>query len=109
MVRTRSAARRASVEAKEKFDKETKGKGTMVDPFILDPVGPPPGFTEADKFDPQEYEEILKMIRKNHLDPAEAKRLDPNNYEFILKMIRRNIHMQQQGSSSSVKKETEDW
>ena len=79
-----------------------------MDPFILDPVGPPPGFIEADKFDPQEYEEILKMIRKNHLDPAEAKKLDPKNYEFVLKMIRRNIRRQQKGSSSGIKKEPED-
>ena len=80
----------------------------MADPFILDPVGPPPGFTEADKFDPEEYEAILEMIRKNHLDPAEAKKLDPKNYEFVLKMIRKNIRMQQQGSSSGIKKEPED-
>ena len=51
MVRTRSAAR-ASQEATAKFDRDTKGKVTLEDPYILDPVGLPPGFTKADRLDP---------------------------------------------------------
>ena len=78
MVKTRSATRREKKAAADKFDRENKGKGTSDDPYLLDPMGPPPGFTETDRMG---FEEDDK--------------------ERILKIIRRNIRMQAQGGSSS--------
>ena len=67
MVKTRSATRREKEAAIEKFDRENRGKGTSDDPYLLDQVGPPPGFTEADRmgFAEDDKERVSKIIRRN--------------------------------------------